>query len=445
MRACSAAGMAPWGRSAAPGRAGHSINYALYLVCGGGPLLFSYAAYSHSGPHSSVASSQSIGTGRRSQRRAVETVQPPLAGFFGKRLAAGSGIVVRAHADVSNEALCEAGRLVRKVLRNLPAGVVENMRSAGAEVRVLGEKQRTSDMPDLAHHRGKVWEKKSGKTIDERARGLAGISCLCAEENLLKLPSDRHKDHRAICVHEFAHVVHRHGLDERGKRLVTAAFKRAQGSGLWQGCYAMTNEAEFFAELSMWYFGSHGDLGKIEPRPQPGPGWLEEYDPSSYKFFDRLYSGQLQVRAEPHVRLQPRPLPPPTAAVEARTAAAVAKNLAARHDGKPCSIVFDNQTAERFTLSWVDYKGELRRMGAVHPAEKKGMRSYGGHSFVLSVDEKGPGAATAATAGRKSDTNSKHNDEVTVVKVARAAFTARQEHGHATIQSVPTRLLEYNL
>ena len=71
------------------------------------------------------------------------------------------------------------------------------MRSAGAEVRVLGELQQTSDMPDLAHHRGKIWDKKTGQTIDERARGLAGISCLCAEENLLKLPSDRHADHRA--------------------------------------------------------------------------------------------------------------------------------------------------------------------------------------------------------------------------------------------------------
>ena len=73
-------------------------------------------------------------------------------------------------------------------------------------------------MPDLTHHRGKIWDKKTGQTIDERARGLAGISCLCAEENLLKLPSDKHADHRAICVHEFAHIVHRHGLDTRGVR-----------------------------------------------------------------------------------------------------------------------------------------------------------------------------------------------------------------------------------
>ena len=198
------------------------VNYALYIVCGGAPLLFSWAGYSHcTRTHRAATERRHSDTAGRgsSGSRVVECVHPPLAGFFGKRLAAGNGLLVRAHAEVSDEALVEAGRLVRRVVKNLPAAVVENMRSAGAEVRVLGAKQRTSDMPDLAHHRGKVWDKKTGKSIDERARGLAGISCLCAEENLLKLPSDRHKDHRAICVHEFAHVVHRHGLDERAKQV----------------------------------------------------------------------------------------------------------------------------------------------------------------------------------------------------------------------------------
>ena len=221
---------------------------------------------------------------------------------------------------------------------------------------------------------------------------------------------------------------------------VTAAYERAKDSGRWPGCYAMTNEAEFFAELSMWYFGSHGDLGEIEPRPRPGPAWLQEYDPSSYKLFHRLYSGQMRVPAQPHVRLQPRPLPPRTAEFEERTAAAVAQRLSARHDGKPCSIVFDNQTAECFTLSWVDYKGELRRMGAVHPAEKKGMRSYGGHSFVLSVDETRPAAAVSAAVPTDAAAAEGRRE-----LVARAAFTARQEHGHATITAVPSRLLEYTL
>ena len=82
---------------------------------------------------------------------------------------------------------------------------------------------------------------------------------MCAEENLLALPSDRHKDHRDIATHEFAHVIHRHGVDAAYGKRITAAYARAKADGLWRTAYAMTNEQEFFAELSMWYFYSRGD------------------------------------------------------------------------------------------------------------------------------------------------------------------------------------------
>ena len=100
---------------------------------------------------------------------------------------------------------------------------------------------------------------------------------MCAEENLLALPSDRHKDHRDIATHEFAHVIHRHGVDAAYGKRITAAYARAKADGLWRTAYAMTNEQEFFAELSMWYFHSRGDYGKIDPRPVEGPAWLRAY------------------------------------------------------------------------------------------------------------------------------------------------------------------------
>ena len=133
------------------------------------------------------------------------------------------------------------------------------------------------------------------------------------------------------------------------KRRVTSAYEQAKEAGLWPGCYAMTNEAEFFAELSMWYFGSHGDMGKISPRPASGKEWLERYDGKSYQLFDRLYRGERQVGAEPHVMLAPERLPVREAE---RSATAVGKTLSARGGGRPCSIVFDNRTDQHFTLSW---------------------------------------------------------------------------------------------
>ena len=57
------------------------------------------------------------------------------------------------------------------------------------------------------------------------------------------------RDHRDICTHEFAHVIHRHGVDGRAKAAITAAFARAKAAGKWPGAYARTNEQEFFAEV----------------------------------------------------------------------------------------------------------------------------------------------------------------------------------------------------
>ena len=50
------------------------------------------------------------------------------------------------------------------------------------------------------------------QALDERGRGYGGFHASCAEENLLKLPSDRWADHRDICTHEFAHTCLTWGL-----------------------------------------------------------------------------------------------------------------------------------------------------------------------------------------------------------------------------------------
>ena len=105
----------------------------------------------------------------------VASIAPAEAGFFSKRLAGRQGIQVKAHADVSDEALLVASQRVDRMMKRLRPAVTSRLRGVGAEVRVLGERQRTTDMPDLAHWRGKVWDKASGKTLDERARGLGGV------------------------------------------------------------------------------------------------------------------------------------------------------------------------------------------------------------------------------------------------------------------------------
>eukprot|EP01052_Picozoa_sp_SAG31_P053932 SAG31_NODE_14077_length_828_cov_1.240055_1_plen_205_part_10 len=196
--------LSPLGKSSAH-QAQHSI--ASWIVAAGLPLVLGYSRWTVS-EREAAADDHS-----KSRPASVRIVHPPEAGFFGKRLSRSrelsGGVRIKSHVDVQDAAIIEAGARVARMMASLPPSIRHHLLAAGAEVRVLGENQRITDMPDLAHYRGKVWEKSTGKTLDQRARGLAGVTAVVAEENLLALPSDRHRDHRDICTHEFAHVIHR--------------------------------------------------------------------------------------------------------------------------------------------------------------------------------------------------------------------------------------------
>jgi hypothetical protein len=65
--------------------------------------------------------------------------------------------------------------------------------------------------------------------------------------------------------------------------------------GKWKTAYAATNDDEFFAELSMWYFGTHGDVGRMSPAPEPGRDGLRRYDREAFELLDGIYSGCIMV------------------------------------------------------------------------------------------------------------------------------------------------------
>lgn len=50
------------------------------------------------------------------------------------------------------------------------------------------------------------------QALDDRGRGYGGFNASCGEENLLRLPCDRYRDHRDILTHEFAHTCLSWGL-----------------------------------------------------------------------------------------------------------------------------------------------------------------------------------------------------------------------------------------
>ncbi len=220
----------------------------------------------------------------------IRAIDPPEKEFFTKELVY-YGIPIKAPPVVDDKALYEAQRRIDQELKRIP-NARYNLKIAGAELHIIGRDQNTSDLPEWRHAKGKPFDGKL--TIDERTRGMGGLMTSCGEENLLNLPVDRYRG-RDICTHEFAHCIQDHGLSRDVRDLIKAQYKKSTEAGLWKGAYAASNVNEFFAELTMWYFGTHGDMNMTGTKPAIGREGLKAYDPDAYKLLDDLYSGRISV------------------------------------------------------------------------------------------------------------------------------------------------------
>jgi hypothetical protein len=226
----------------------------------------------------------------------ITLINPSEKGFFSKTLDF-HGIPIKAHKVVADEALQAAyGRLsllFSNLLSRQPM-VVSNLVAAGAELHIIGRDQVTTDLPEWQRDKGKPLAEYNGLTRNQRTRGMGGLLTSCGEENLLRLPKDRYRG-RDICLHEFSHNIRSHGIPREVRARFDEQFRHSLEKGRWQKSYAGSNPDEFFAELTMWYFGTHGDLGMIGPKPANGPEGLKKYDPEAYELLDDFYSGRIEI------------------------------------------------------------------------------------------------------------------------------------------------------
>lgn len=233
-------------------------------------------------------------------RPKIIRLDPPEKGFFEKKLDF-HGIPIKASGVVVDKAMYIAYDRLSMMLDHLPM-VVSNLVAAGAELHIIGRNQVTTDLPEWRHDKGRPIPEYGGLTRDQRTRGMGGLLTSCGEENLLKLKND-HYYGRDICVHEFAHSIRNYGIPREVRARFNEQYKKSLAKGLWKGSYAGSNPDEFFAELTMWYFGTHGDLNMTGPKPENGPEGLKKYDPEAYALFDEFYSGKIKIgKVEPRRR-----------------------------------------------------------------------------------------------------------------------------------------------
>ena len=282
------------------------------------------------------------------------------------------GLPIRAHRIVSRDALKIACGKANRMLRHIP-NVRDNLIAAGVEVHVLGRKQMLTDLPEFTGLKGK-WQ---GNRAFDQMRGISGLTVVCPEENLLELPDDPYYSMDIdSCVHELAHAIQLEGIAKNLQDAVQQRYKEALGDGLWRGQYASTNEFEFFAETSTWYFGG--------PRP-PGQGGgilliydtdgLMSYDPKTFALLDDIYQGRVEIGKFTYT--QAKPLSPKPLGRSAHNAA----------DGL---LVIDNQTASSFKFYLVTSNGEAMLLGDIIPYERRAVPSSIGYRWLLSDDRDQP-------------------------------------------------------
>lgn len=220
----------------------------------------------------------------------LRSITPPENGFFSKQLDF-ERIPIKAHQVVSDEALVGAYGRLNLLFRGLGGNrslIMSNLTKAGVELHIIGRSQVTTDLPEWRQDKGKPLAEYNGLTRDQRTRGMGGRLVSCGEENLLRLRGDRYYG-RDICVHEFAHAIRNFGITPEIRARFDEQYRQSLKKGLWKKSYAATNADEFFAELSMWYFGTHGDLRMTGKKPESGKQGLKDYDPDAYALFDGFF------------------------------------------------------------------------------------------------------------------------------------------------------------
>jgi len=178
---------------------------------------------------------------------------------FYKQHVVADRLLIVGSEKVSPYALQEVAYLARKLLANRP-DVMERLggtRRMYACVMAYDEMQ--TDLPEC--RRMDAW-------WDYRARGLAGGSVSCGEENVLGYRGDPWQGEN-IFIHEFAHGLQGviGGIDEQFNARLAALYDQAKRSGRFRGYAIEGGIGEFWAEGVQAWFHCNGTI-----RPKSGGG-----------------------------------------------------------------------------------------------------------------------------------------------------------------------------
>ena len=195
-----------------------------------------------------------------------------LSPFYQKYTHAGP-LPILGSANVSDYALREAVWIVRHVLAGRD-DILQALADRNVRMVIMAYNEYTTDLPEQADMKPKEY-------WDRRARGLGGRIISGAEENLLCFPGDPYSTEN-ILIHEFAHVIQQRGMrsvDPTFNRRLRATYEQARAAGLWEGTYAGSNVAEYWAEAVQDWFDNNRENDRAHNHVNTRAE-LKAYDPN---------------------------------------------------------------------------------------------------------------------------------------------------------------------
>lgn len=222
-----------------------------------------------------------------------------LPAFYTQYVRSAAGIPVVSSPEVTPQALAEAAWLLERMLATRP-DVAAAIGRSPARFVVMAHDEFTTQVPEHSHLEPRDhW--------DRRARGLGGDidqpATSCGEENLLCFEGDPYAAEN-ILIHEFAHTIHQVGLaqvDPTFHKRLDAAYEEAKSAGRWQGTYAMTNAAEYWAEGVQSWFRCNRTRDEVHGEVN-SPEALREHDPPLAALLTEVFGAEPWAYRRPHDR-----------------------------------------------------------------------------------------------------------------------------------------------
>ena len=332
-----------------------------------------------------------------------------LSGFYQKYVAIG-GFSIVGSPRVSDFALKEAAYLIEKMTMKHPE-YLQKLAENKVRFSIMAKDEFTTDIPEHSDMTPAVF-------WDKRARGLGATparpAVSCGEENLLAIEGDPYKREN-ILIHEFAHALHAmaiNDLDPTFQSRLEKCFKLAIEEKIWEGTYAASNPAEYFAEgVQSWYECNRSndrEHGSIDTRkevqrhdPRLANLIIEKFGEDSWKYIhvservsqEKHLKGFDPEKENPfvwparltdwHNKFQQGKVSLAPEGAEAVIPVKQGKGIKSEYSRRRCEFFFHNLSGHTIQMHWIDFNGKMSQPRTLRHKDHTRIQSFTGHCWRI--------------------------------------------------------------